>query len=113
MPTYEYACAGCGAFEIWRAHHESGAPLRCPTCGAAATRVFAAPAIRSPADPFRSASRAVRARAERSQTGEPVKTFGERLPGRPVPVGSHGHAHAPPGGAGGRRAPARPWQVGH
>jgi len=92
MPNYEYACPSCGAFEIWRGHQECEVPLRCPTCGSAARRLFSAPAIRSPADPLRSASRAVRERAERSQTGEPVKTYGEELPGRPIPRSrTHGH----------------------
>jgi putative FmdB family regulatory protein len=114
MPTYEYACAGCGRFEVWRDHRDAGAPLSCPGCGAEARRLFAAPAVRPPWDPFGSAPRDVRARVERSQSGEPVKTYGEDLPGRRI--ASHGHSHHRAHhhhGRGGHQPPPRPWQVGH
>jgi putative FmdB family regulatory protein len=112
MPTYDYACSACGPFEIWRDHREAGTPLRCPACGGSADRHFCAPGLRAPGDPFHSASRDVRARAERARTGEPVTSYGA-LPGRPV-SGGHHHGGAQHGNARGAvRAPARPWQVGH
>jgi putative FmdB family regulatory protein len=109
MPTYDYVCGSCGGFEIWRDHRESGTPLPCPSCGGSTRRQFGAPGIRSPADPFRSAPADVRARVERSRTGEPVTTYGPPA-GRPIDHGGHAHGHVH---AGGSRGPARPWQVGH
>ncbi|HEV7913589.1 MAG TPA: zinc ribbon domain-containing protein [Albitalea sp.] len=41
MPTYDYACAGCGGFDAFRSLHERNDPARCPACGASAPRVFA------------------------------------------------------------------------
>jgi putative FmdB family regulatory protein len=41
MPTYEYACAGCGGFDAIRPLAHRDEPAACPDCGAAAPRVFA------------------------------------------------------------------------
>jgi putative FmdB family regulatory protein len=110
MPTYDYSCRTCGGFEIWRDHREAGAPLPCPSCGSETKRLFSAPAVRAPSDPFGSASREVRARVERSRTGEPVTSYGS-LPGRAIAHGGHSHGQAH--GHGHARTPPRPWQVGH
>ena len=40
MPTYDYACAGCGGFDAIRALAQRDDPAACPDCGAAAPRVF-------------------------------------------------------------------------
>ena len=40
MPTYDYACAGCGGFEAIRAVAQRDEPAACPDCSAAAPRVF-------------------------------------------------------------------------
>ena len=40
MPTYDYACAGCGGFEALRSVSARDEPAVCPDCGAAAPRVF-------------------------------------------------------------------------
>jgi len=42
MPTYDYACAGCGGFDAIRATHRRDEPAECPACGGAAPRVFVA-----------------------------------------------------------------------
>ena len=40
MPTYDYACAGCGGFDAIRAVAQRDEPAACPDCGAASSRVF-------------------------------------------------------------------------
>ena len=42
MPTYDYACAGCGGFDAIRSLAERDGPADCPDCGASAARVFVA-----------------------------------------------------------------------
>jgi putative FmdB family regulatory protein len=39
MPTYEYECARCGAFEAFRPAKEYREPQPCPDCGSPAPRV--------------------------------------------------------------------------
>jgi putative FmdB family regulatory protein len=41
MPTYDYACAGCGGFDAFRTLASRDEPAACPDCGAASPRVFA------------------------------------------------------------------------
>ena len=41
MPTYDYACSGCGGFDTFRSMSERNEPATCPGCGQAASRVFA------------------------------------------------------------------------
>ena len=41
MPTYDYACAGCGDFDALRSMGARNEPAACPGCGAASPRVFA------------------------------------------------------------------------
>lgn len=43
MPTYTYACRGCGRFDLLRAVSDREELANCPECGGAGTRVFAAP----------------------------------------------------------------------
>jgi len=42
MPTYDYACGGCGGFDAFRSMSQRDEPAACPACGAASPRVFAA-----------------------------------------------------------------------
>ncbi len=42
MPTYDYACPGCGGFDAIRSLAQRDAPAACPDCGAAAPRVLVA-----------------------------------------------------------------------
>ena len=108
VPIYDFVCDACGPFEQWRDSASAGDPLRCSACGASARRVYGAPLVRSPGDPFASASRAVRARVERSHTGEPVVSHGSAQPGRPVQQVVHDARHGHHG-----HAPRRPWLIGH
>jgi putative FmdB family regulatory protein len=41
MPTYDYACGGCGGFDAIRSISMRDEPAACPQCGAASARVFA------------------------------------------------------------------------
>ena len=40
MPTYVFACASHGQFEVVRKFAEAGNPAACPECGLNADRVF-------------------------------------------------------------------------
>ena len=42
MPTYDYACSGCGGFDALRRLAQRDEPAACPRCGSASPRVFAA-----------------------------------------------------------------------
>ncbi len=42
MPTYDYACSGCGGFDAIRSLEARDEAAACPDCGAAAPRVFVA-----------------------------------------------------------------------
>lgn len=42
MPTYDYACAGCGAFDAIRSIARRDEPAACPDCGAPSPRVLVA-----------------------------------------------------------------------
>jgi len=107
VPIYEYRCTACGPFEARRDHTRAGEPGTCPSCGTAAPRAFAAPFVRSPAGPFASVSREVRARVERSHTGEPVRSEGALPAGRRFDEVMHGMRHAHH-----RHAPRQPWLIG-
>lgn len=41
MPTYDYACRACGAFDALRPMAARDEPAPCPVCRAASPRVFA------------------------------------------------------------------------
>ena len=41
MPTYDYACAGCGGFDAIRVLAQRDEPALCPDCGAASPRDYA------------------------------------------------------------------------
>lgn len=41
MPTYDYECRDCGAFDALRPLGERNEPAACPGCGGASPRVFA------------------------------------------------------------------------
>jgi putative FmdB family regulatory protein len=47
VPTYGYACATCGAFDLVRPMAEAGDVGLCPGCGEPGRRVFGSPAVRS------------------------------------------------------------------
>ncbi len=99
MPNYEFECQACGTFEQWRDHRRSSDPAMCPQCGSGARRSYSAPLVRSPSNAFASVNRDLRARYERSRTGEPSVTQGS--PGGREVHPNHSHG------------PTRPWQIGH
>jgi putative FmdB family regulatory protein len=107
VPIYQFTCETCGPFERRRDAASAGEPAACETCGTPARRVFAAPMTRAPGDPFASASRDVRARAERSRTGEPMVSHGHTPAGRPAGQVMHEFKHDH------HHASRRPWLVGH
>lgn len=46
MPVYDYFCAGCGPFEVFRPMSEFKSPAACPDCGQPAARMIgSAPAL--------------------------------------------------------------------
>jgi putative FmdB family regulatory protein len=52
VPTYDFACADCGArFERERPMVEAAQPAACPVCGGAGGRVFTMPRLLFKADP--------------------------------------------------------------
>lgn len=52
LPTYDYACDGCGAvWERERPMAEAAAPSDCPVCGGSGRRAFAMPKLLFKADP--------------------------------------------------------------
>lgn len=45
MPLYDYECARCGPFRIWRGMSEFAKPSKCPDCGRMAARAMATPLL--------------------------------------------------------------------
>ncbi len=88
MPLYDYKCADCGPFDVWRKMAEVTTPLSCPDCGVIATRVFTAPNI--------SLNTGSLSRVGNSAEPRLIKRQGEPA----VPT-----SQSPKGG--------RPWMIGH
>jgi putative FmdB family regulatory protein len=55
MAVYEYACRGCGVFELARPMGTAPSVAGCPACGEPAPRRFSAPALTAPHAPARRA----------------------------------------------------------
>lgn len=91
MPTYEYRCEDCGAFELWRDHRRSGEVANCPECGATARRVFSIGGIKSHSRAQKEASRLDR--------GSQPRVVGSQRVSEPSPKP--------------RKAGGRPWQISH
>lgn len=92
MPVYEYCCESCGVFERWRDHRQSGEEISCPECGAAARRVYSAPAFTA----HTKADKEIRRRMDLSP--EP-QVAGRQSAGDPSPRP--------------RKSGGRPWQISH
>ncbi len=94
MPIYEFLCRECGPFEQRRSFVEAGDPMRCPSCGGEARRVYSVPTTKSMSAALSSAMN----RVEKS-THEPEvvrRPEGGTLPGtryHPGHGGHHGHGH--------------------
>jgi putative FmdB family regulatory protein len=103
MPSYEYSCADCGAFQASRPIVESAAPHACPACGGLAPRALASPHVRT-------AGAAIRYIAEsrnEKSAHEPITEH--RLKG----TTGHHHAHGKPHEHGHAKSNHRPWMIGH
>jgi putative FmdB family regulatory protein len=98
MPIYEFACRGCGPFDVQRPMAQAAEPADCPDCGAAAARRFSAPASRAA---ISAGVRAGLAAEERSRDAP------QRVNGAHIGHNHAGHAHSH-GTSGGR-----PWQLSH
>ncbi len=55
MPLYEFECANCGPFDVWRLMRELRNPVECPHCHSAARRVFTPPNLVRTSQPVRKA----------------------------------------------------------
>lgn len=112
MPTYDYACAGCGGFDAIRALARRDEPAPCPDCGAASTRVFvAAPRLAL----MESGKRGAIATNERARH-EPKSSRGYARLKHPAGCGCcNGSRGATLTGANGNRSfpSKRPWMIGH
>jgi putative FmdB family regulatory protein len=75
MPTYGFRCASCGEFDLVRPMAAASSAADCPDCGAAAARVYGAPALRGQDPGLR---RALDASARSADAPEVVTT----VPGR-------------------------------
>jgi len=113
MPTYDYACAGCGGFDAFRALAQRDEPAVCPDCGSAAPRVFVtAPRLAL----MESGTRSAMATNERARH-EPRSSRDYARLKHPSGCGccSTGSRGATVTGANGNKAfPAmRPWMISH
>jgi putative FmdB family regulatory protein len=77
MARYDYVCGQCGVFEVVRPIDAEVPEPVCATCGGAATRRYAPPAVTSPG----SVGRRLRDAAARS-AHEPVMHHGPPPPSR-------------------------------
>ena len=113
MPTYDYACSGCGGFDAIRSLSQRNEPAACPACGNAATRVFvAAPQLALMEADTRSAmSTNERARHEPKSSRDYVRLK------HPAGCGccATGKRGATVTGANGNKAfpSKRPWMISH
>jgi putative FmdB family regulatory protein len=113
MPTYDYACAGCGGFDAFRTLAARDEPAACPECGAASPRVFAsAPRLALMASGTRSAMETnERARHEPKSSREYSRLK------HPAGCGccKPGQRSATVTGANGAKAfpSKRPWMISH
>lgn len=104
MPIYEFACQGCGPFDVVRPMAQAADPADCPGCGAGAARVFSTPAGRAP---IAAGVRAGLAAEERSRDA-PQRVNGSQI--------GHGHGHHHHHHSGAKPATSnggRPWQISH
>ncbi|HSA81041.1 MAG TPA: zinc ribbon domain-containing protein [Geminicoccaceae bacterium] len=105
MPLYDYCCAECGGFRMWRRMSEAGDPAACPSCDTPARRTMVAPNLAlMPAN-----NRIAHQRNEKSAHEPKVISGGQMQQGHGH---AHGHNHAH--GHGHRHsASGRPWMIGH
>ncbi|GAA2598577.1 MULTISPECIES: FmdB family zinc ribbon protein [Streptomyces] len=97
MARYDYACGHCGVFEVVRPIDAPAHEPTCVTCGAAATRVYAPPALTSPGSALRRARDAADASAHEPTVlhGTPAPPRGPARPARPARPPNPLHARLP------------------
>jgi putative FmdB family regulatory protein len=126
MPLYDYSCAACGGFRVFRPLRESSLPADCPACAAPCQKLVTAPFL-ADMNPH---NRIAHQRNEKS-SHEPQIMSHAALERSGVPrahvhtaVHGHKHVHAPPPGhghddhaSGTSASPwvrsSRPWMIGH
>jgi putative FmdB family regulatory protein len=97
MPAYEFICEICGPFECWRSFDECSQPMLCPTCKAAARRVYSAPGlVRTPHAIAKALQR------EEKSTHEPEVVTRPRPAREEAAVPAYTYQRH-----------GRPWQLGH
>ncbi|NEZ59015.1 FmdB family zinc ribbon protein [Adonisia turfae] len=87
MPLYDYKCADCGPFDVWRKMAEVKIPLPCPGCGVIATRVFTAPNISLNTGSLSRVSHSAEPRFVKRQDVPPSPTNQSSKGGRPWMIG--------------------------
>ena len=116
MPVYDFQCTHCGPFAVMRSVAARDAPLHCPDCGAAASRMISAPALALMA----TAQRSAHATNERA-AHEPRLSNGAAA-SHPSGCGCCGSSRLALAGASGGAQPdglkrpsgsSRPWMISH
>ena len=116
MPFYQYTCAKCGEFPLWRLLSKRNLPAKCPHCRAEAERMISAPQLNL----MPAGRRAAYARNEKSRHEPGVQPRHRCGTGcgcgtakaktakstRTVNLGSAGRFEAP-------KPSKRPWMLGH
>lgn len=98
MPLYEYCCPNCGLFDAMAPMTDASLPATCLDCGTSSPRIISAPRLAM----MPGGERRLHERNERS-AHEPRQSHKH--------VCGNGCHHAKPAAA--RRAPKRPWMLGH
>lgn len=90
MPTYEYACEGCGARYEKREGFEAPSRQKCPKCGKPAQRVLFAPPIVFKGSGFYKTD-------SRGSSGEAGPSPSSTSPGPETAAVDGGHTHGSEG----------------
>jgi putative FmdB family regulatory protein len=94
MPVYDFVCEDCGPFEQQRSFAEAGNPMKCPSCGREARRVYSMPNTKRMSNALSGAmNRAEKSAHEPEVAHRPVEGKGSGK--------KHHHNHE------------RPWMIGH
>lgn len=91
MARYDYACEQCGVFEVVRPIDAPAHEPTCATCGGAAKRVYAPPALTSPNSALRRMRDAAEASAHEPEVRHHIPAPPRRRAHPPNPL----HARLP------------------
>ena len=107
MPVYEYECPRCGTFQDFRLLEARDAPTACPDCGRSAARIVSAPNL-ALMDGGRRKAHSINERNQHEpRVGSKHACSAGCGCGRPA-----GRTAERPLNRG-RKAPKRPWMLGH